>query len=877
MKKQASPQPPRWPLGFLRFFVKKAYLEEIEGDMEEVFYDDLETMPLPKARRRYALGVIKLLRPNLVRGLSFNHLPINFDMIFHHLTLFFRNIKRYKTTFFINLIGLSTGLASALLIFLWINDERSIDKFHAKDDHLYQVLHHLALENEILTIESTPGVLAAALEESFPEVEQASVVSTSLGNPSLKGVLEVAEQKIKARNLFVSANFFEVFSFNLMEGDPSAVFEDNSSILLSDEIAIKLFGTTKDLIGRPINWSKNQLSGDYIISGIFENAPEQSSLQFDVLFPYSLLFESDDRLHHWYNSDPSTFVVLRKDSDLKAFNKKLKAFSHAKFVEASGGKKPKRISSLFLQKFSNRHLFDKYENGKLVGGRISYVRLFSLIGLFLLAIACINFMNLSTARASRRLKEIGVKKVFGASRETLISQYLMESVLTTFIALFFAIVMVYSLLPQFNALTGKSLQFVLSGKELGSVLLIGSITGLFAGLYPGLYLSRFKPSSIFKGKITASVGERWARKGLVVFQFVVSIMLMVAVLVVFKQIQFINNKHLGFNKDNVIVFSNEGELENKLESFLIEAKKIPGVVHAASFGHDLTGDHGSTSGVQWPGKDPEHQLRFANLEVDHRLLDLFEFEIVEGRKFSREMGDEGTSIILNESAVEAMELKNPIGQYVKLWGKDRQIIGVVKDFHFASLYEDVGPCFFQCYSNLDNVLIKIKAGSESATIVAIKGLFSKMNNGLPFDYRFLDEDFDALYAAENRVAILSQYFAGIAILVSCLGLFGLATFSAERRLKEIGIRKILGSSTYRIVRLLSKDFSEMVLLAIIIALPISYLLAWKWLRGFAFHIDLQWWFFAWIGLLTLLISLLTVGTQTIRASRVDPVHCLREE
>jgi hypothetical protein len=389
------------------------------------------------------------------------------------------------------------------------------------------------------------------------------------------------------------------------------------------------------------------------------------------------------------------------------------------------------------------------------------------------------------------------------------------------------------LLPEFNAITGKHLSLHFSVNFILSVLVITLITGLLSGSYPAFYLSHFKPAMVLKGKLNTSFSVAWARKGLVVFQFAVSIILIVSVLVVYKQIEFIQTKNLGFDKDNIISFKSEGRLNENQETFLQEVKNMPGVVNATSFGHDLFGGHGGTSGLDWEGKRPDDNIQFGNLEVDYEWFETLDIEMAEGRTFSREFGSDSAKIIFNEAAIAAMGLKDPIGKTVNLWGQDKQIIGVTKNFHFESFYEEIKPCMMQCYPNGRNVLVKIQAGMERKTIERIGDFYREYNQGLPFDYQFLDQDYQELYAAEQRVAILSKYFAGIAILISCLGLFGLATFTAERRLKEIGIRKILGSSEFGIVHLLSGDFTKMVLIAIVIALPLSYFIAHRWLESFA--------------------------------------------
>lgn len=877
MSRSDQSTPPKWPLKFLRFFVKEEYLEEIEGDLEEEFRDNLDRYSVRKASWLYTWEVLKLFRPRLIKNWNGRNRLNIYDMFKHTMLLAFRNFKRHKSSFLINLIGLSTGLACTILIYLWINDELKVDKFHAKDAQLFQVMQNLPLSDGIKTIEATPGLLAQTLAEEFPEVEEAVVAAHPMEKRGSNGIISVEDTYLKGNERYVSKNYFNAFSYHLVEGNKDQVLSDKYAVLLSDDLALKLFGSTENIIGKTIEWKRGRLSGVYTVSGVFEKPPSYSTTKFDLLFSYELFFGEYKRLHHWGNSDPATYVILKKGTDIAQFNEKIKDIRRSKYLSSGDGKYLGQIGTLFLQKYSERYLWNTYKDGKVAGGRVEYLRLFSIIAFFILLIACINFMNLSTAKASRRLKEIGVKKVIGASRTTLIRQYLGESISMAILSLSASLLLVSLLLPTFNEITGKQLSLHLDGQLILSIVTIGFFTGIVAGSYPALYLSGFKPATVLKGKINTSTGEVWARKGLVVFQFMVSIILIISVLVVYQQITFINAKNLGYNKDNIISFAKEGKLEEGLETFLSALKKMPGVVAASSFGHDLIGDHGGISGLEWEGKDSEERIRFGNLEVDFGLMEMFGFEMKAGRMFSREFGTEESTIIFNEAAIDAMGLEAPLGKTVKFWGKERQIIGIAKNFHFESLYEPVAPCFFQCYPNLDNILVKIKAGMEKESIERIRQFYQEYNQGLPFEYKFLDEDYQALYASERRVAVLSRYFAGMAILISCLGLFGLAAFTAERRLKEIGIRKILGSSVWGIIYLLSEDFTKMVIAAIAIALPLSYFLSKNWLNNFAYRIDLQWWFFAGAGLTALLIAWLTIGIQTFKVARVNPVQCLRDE
>ena len=797
-------------------------------------------------------------------------------MLKHNLLIIFRNFKRNKSSFFINLIGLSTGLACALLIYLWVNDELHMDKFHAKDNRLYQVMQNMKTPNGILTIEYTPYLLAQALAEEMPEIEYATAVVQKLpmGN---EGILSCDNIKLKATEHYASKDFFHAFSYRIIEGNIDQVLVNKNSILISDEIAKRLFGSTKNVIGKTIQWEKKifdrDFTGSYEISGVFKKPLSNSSDQFDLLFSYKLFCEKwgGDNINNWTNSTPCTYLVLKKGTNTEQFDRKITNFIKSKDNNVN--------STLFIRPYSDKYLYNNYENGVLSGGRITYVRLFSIIALFILAIACINFMNLSTAKASGRLKEIGIKKTVGAGRKALIVQYLGESMMMVFLSMTIAVVLVEVLLPQFNQITGKHLSLNFDPNIILAILVISVFTGLAAGSYPAFYLSGFNPAAVLKGKLTTSLGELWTRKGLVIFQFIISVILILSVIVVYKQIEFIQNKNLGFNKDHVICFKRDGKLEKNFDAFLFELKNIPGVINTSNSSNDFTGVYSSTTGnVTYK---ESNQILFASMDINYDFFKTLDIEIKKGRTFSKEFGSESSTIIINETGIKSLGIRDPIGKIVKVWGESRQIIGVVKDFHFESLYEKVKPCFFRImnpnFNFANNIWVRIQAGTERENIGRIQNLYNEFNPGFALEYRFLDTDFEKLYKSESRVGVLSQYFAGMAILISCLGLFGLAAFSAERRRKEIGIRKVLGSSEAGIIALLTNDFTKIVLVSMLISLPVSYFITKNWLDSFAYRIDLSPWYFVSAGLITLIIAWLTVGVQAIKAATANPVKSLRFE
>jgi putative ABC transport system permease protein len=799
----------------------------------------------------------------------------------HNLLVAYRNSIRNKTIFFINFIGLSTGLACVVLIYLWVNSELSVDKFHEKDNRLYQVMQNIQTPNGTQTFEYTPGPLAKALVEEIPEVEYAvSVIPISFLNQ--RGILTNNDRSLKASGLFVGKDYFNVFSYPLIRGDKNQVLREKNAVVISDELAGKLFNTTENIVGKTVGWNQQGTSGQYVISGIFKNPPRNSTAQFDLLFNYEVFLQKMPNLSLWSNSYPYTFITLKHNENVDQLNKKIAGFMNAK-LEGSR-------ETLFLQKYSDRYLYGKYENGVPTGGRIAYVRLFAIIALLILVVACVNFMNLSTARASKRMKEIGVKKTIGASKLSIMSEYLGEAILIAFLSLICAIMLVELLLPQYNVITGKHLSLTFNMKPMLSILGITIVTGLISGSYPAIYLSRLNPVSTLKGKMNSSYGELWARKGLVIFQFSITVILIVSVLVIYKQMQLIQTKNLGFHRDHIIYFEKGEEVPGdnesaarsgrSLDDFILRIKSIPGVVSATNFGHLILKEHGSTTGIRWEGKSPDNHTSFANLNVGYDFIETLGIELKEGRTFSRDFGAERSTIIFNETAIKQMGLANPVEKTVNLWGEDRRIIGVTKDFNFESLYESSAkPLFFNLSmdQSASQIMVRLKAGAEQSTIERLDKFYKESNHGLPFEFKFLDDEYQALYASEMRVAVLSKYFAGLAIIISCLGLFGLAAFTAERRRKEIGIRKVLGSSEFGVIHLLTNDFTKIVLASMLISLPISYFITRHWLDSFAYRIDLSPWYFVGAGLITLLIAWITVGMQAIKAATANPVESLRYE
>ncbi|MEM9327984.1 MAG: ABC transporter permease, partial [Bacteroidota bacterium] len=738
--------PPQWPWRLVRRFLNPYFHEELEGDLEERFQDNLKKYGLRRARLLFVSGAFKLLRPSLMRKLSGDLRLNQYGMLRHHFLFAIRGFKRFKTSFAINVLGLSSSLVCALLIALWVEDEWKMDRFHDKTDTLYQVKQNVNHTGTVETINPTPALLGQALLEELPDVlEAASVVPPHWYGSD--GILQYGDKQYKTIEQYASKEFFNVFSFPLIRGDADQVLAAKQNVVISESYADRIFGEEIDPVGQPIIWMKDDTTLTYQVSGVFERIPVHASEPFDVVFTLETFLDQYPHIRKWGNSDPSTYVVLSEQADVAALDEQIRNFVATK--------KDDYPYTLFLQKFSDTYLYNQYENGLPMPGRVQYVKLFTLVAILVLIIACINFMNLTTARASRRLKEIGLKKTMGLKRGSLAIQFFVEAFLISLVAFVLALGLIAFILPEFNTFSGKHLQLRLDWVFM--ILSMGLLvfTTLLAGSYPALYLSGLKPINSLRGVISNSMGDIWTRKGLVVFQFAISLALITSVLVVSSQVSFIQNKDLGFEKEHVIYFNADGQLVNRAETFVAALRNETGVTYASLFGHDLLGGRGSTTGLKWEGKDPEARIRFGNLEVGYDLIETFGMELLEGRTFSPDFGDEQSKILFNETAIKAMGLADPLGQTITLWGKDREIIGVVKDFHFESLHKEILPCFFQYAPRSSTVVVRLVPGAQAQTLERIEALYNEYNPGLPFDFHFFDQEYDALYKSEQQVAGLS--------------------------------------------------------------------------------------------------------------------------
>ncbi|HVU55129.1 MAG TPA: ABC transporter permease [Puia sp.] len=785
-------------------------------------------------------------------------------MFRNNFKIVWRSLLKDRQSSILNLVGLSTGLACTLLIYLWVSDELHINRFFQKDSQLFQLMERYT--NNGVNEESS-GLLAETAAHDIPQVQYAAAVAPSGWFPKFS--LTVNDNTIKASGQYAGKDYFNIFSYKLLDGAKDQVLADKSSIVISEDLAMELFNRKDGLIGETIQLEHDK---QFHISGVFERIPDRSTEKFDFVLSFDYLKEVSPWVSKWNATGPHNYVLLKEGTNIDAFNRQI-----ANIIPRHSSRKKVEI---FAYRYSNNYLYGKFVNGKPTGGRIEFVRLFSIIAAFILVIACINFMNLSTAKASKRLKEVGIKKVVGASRRQLLYQFISESILLSFFSLLLAVIMVTLILPAFNQLTDKHIVLRPDKELITAAVVITFITGLLSGSYPAFYLSGFKPVLVLKGKLNTSMGELFARKGLVVFQFTLSMIFIVAVLVVFKQMRYIQSEHLGYNKDNVLVFNSDGRLLGNQENFVEELKRLPAVVSATGTSHNLVGHNYATSGVTWEGMHDQQDLVYEVAGIGHDFLQTMDIRLAEGRDFSSDFKGEAP-IIFNQTAIDAMGIKDPIGKTVTFLNAPKRIVGVIKDFHFESFHEAVKPMLFlpQTSDSGSNykILARIQAGRETEAIARIRYLYGSWNKGYVFDYRWLDGAFQWQYRSEKNVEALSKYFAGLAILISCLGLFGLAAFTAQRRRKEISIRKVVGASTHQIAVMLSMGFLKLVCVALLIALPVSWWIMNEWLHSFAYRVDMGPGIFLIAGVVVILITLCTISIQSIRAAVANPVKNLKAE
>jgi putative ABC transport system permease protein len=788
-------------------------------------------------------------------------------MIKHYLIAAWRNLLRNKTFSAINLLGMALGLTCSLLIMLWIWDEQQIDNFHANIHQLYQVYEQQHHDGVVDAGYQTQGLLATEIKRVIPQVQATCGVEKY---PPM--TFAAGNKVVKLEGNYAGASFFSMFSYPLLEGSANTVIARPGTIAISHKMANLFYGSPTNAMGKTIRYDNQE---DLLITGVFEDVTTRSTLQFDYVRNWEDFTKPNAWTQSWGSADPKTFVQLQAGTDVKQVSAQLKEFIYRYQI-----KNDDNFTTLALQPFGEKYLHGIFKNGVPDGGRIEYVHLFSILAIFILLIACINFMNLATARSTQRAKEVGIRKVIGAVRSRLIGQFFGEALLITGMAFVLATALVFLLLPGFNQLTEK--QLVLPLKQplawcaMGLLLLI---TGVIAGSYPALFLSSLSPIQTLKGQFRTGKNGAMFRKGLVVFQFALSMLLIIATIVIYRQMDYVRHKNLGYDKENLVYIPLEGEALKHYQAFSEEALRQPGVLGVSRIRETPTVIGHHKGDVGWPNKSPELAVSFADAVVDYNFVSTMHLQLKAGRDFSRDYPSDARGYLLNEAAVKVMGTKDPVGGLVAIGNQVGPVIGVLKDFHFNSMHEAIEPLIIRLDSNMRwcSMLVRVAPGKTTAAVASLEKLSKKVNPGYTFSYQFSDDEYNKLYKGEQTISILTTYFALLAILISCLGLFGLATFAAAQRTKEIGLRKTLGASISNIVWLLVSNFLQPVGIAMLIAGPLAWYVMQHWLQEFAYKINLDWWVFALAGSLTVVIALLTVSLQTVRAAAMNPVKSLKTE
>jgi ABC-type antimicrobial peptide transport system permease subunit len=784
-------------------------------------------------------------------------------MIRNYVKIALRNLARQKGYSLINVAGLAVGMACCILILLWVQDELSFDRFHTNGGRIHRVVQNINFSDHSTDWAITQGPLGPALKGEFAEI-----VDMSRTYPS-NLILQVDQVKFQERGMYADSTFFQIFTFPLVKGDPEKALADVRSILLSEELASKYFGDG-DPIGEIVNVGEEY---DFFVSGIFKDVPGNSQMRFDYLLPMSHAKERGVTVDRWGNSTFTTYVMLGEELAPESVAEKISGYLYEQPTLEEDAR-------LNLQALTDIHLDSHYEFERLITSDVKYVYIFSIIALSVLAIACINFMNLTTARSTSRAREVGMRKVVGARKSSLVGQFLTESIILTFVSLLLAILVVELALPAFNSLSGKALDLTFLGEAniLLGLLGIALSTGILAGGYPAFFLSSFQPANALKGALRSGSKGILLRKVLVVVQFTLSILLISGSLIVYDQLDYMRNRPLGYNKDNIIYFGKD-RLGDQYEAFKTEILKNPRIINATATIDLLTlGKTFTNSRWEWEGKDPEEEILLAGAGVDYDFFETFKMDMAEGRSFSREFATDTAAWIVNEAAAAIMGFESAVGKQLRIGDYTGTIVGIVKDYHLRSLHTPIEPLvIFLAPPNCQTICVRISSENIPRSIAFIEEQWQIFNPERPFNYSFLDEALDDLYRGEERIGAIVECFTFLAILISCLGLFGLAAFTAEQRTKEIGIRKVLGATVAGIVRLLSKDFLILVIIGNVIAWPVAWLVMDGWLKNYPYRVDVGVETFVMAGVLALVIALLTVSLQATKAALTDPVKSLRYE
>jgi putative ABC transport system permease protein len=878
--------PPQWIDRFLRWRLPEEQYEEVQGDMHELYGQWVKEVGEKRARRMYLLHAFTFLRSlpkpkNTYYNPTYSLLPVNpSSMISNYLKIACRNLLRHKSFSFLNILGLTLGLTACLLIALFVRDERSFDRFIPGGERIYRVYYQVTNNEGTSAIATSPPMFSTVLQQNFSGVENTLRVLNNQGKVLFEaGDIHLYEEK----GVYAEPAFFDFFPFSFTYGTAVKALEYPTSIVLSREMAVKFFGK-QNPVGKEIKVDKIPFQ----VKAVFENNPK-FHLDFNYLLPLSASGLTPEQLQSWSTYSYLNYVKLKQGTNAETVESGLQAYARPFIKDETATYLP------VFQPLHEIHLYSSAFKYDLVKrGNITYVKALTIIAFFILLIACFNFVNLATAKSMQRAKEVGVRKTIGATRKQLILQYISETVLLTFISVVLSVACTFVLLPSLNRFAEKQISFELfTNPVIGPLLIsLSLVVGILAGFYPALVLSGFQPVKVLKGTLvgdTTSGKTPWLRHTLVVVQFSLSVLLIISAIVVIRQVNFLHTKELGFDKEQIMFFPMRGDkMFKNYETFKNELLQSP-TISSVSIGYGFPGDMFGDGLMTAPMEGVEKKMKATQFMIDYDYIPTLGLQLVAGRNFSADrQTDKEAAYIINETAVKELghsSADQALGQTL-LWNtwrnpdlvKKGQIIGVVKDFHYKSLYDKMEPAVLQIYPQAYwKVAVKMKTASVANTLSHVQQVWNRFTPDYPIEYRFLDESFDQMYKAEDKLKSLLWIFTAVTIFVACLGLFGLAAYAAERRKKEIGIRKVLGASVEGIVLLLSKEFVKLVVVSLLIASPLAWYLMKGWLEDFAYSVEIEWWIFAIAGVLAIAIALLTVSFQSIKAALINPIRYLRNE
>ncbi len=788
-------------------------------------------------------------------------------MLKNYLKIAIRSLRKNSVYSFINISGLAVGIACSILILLWVQDETSYDRFQPKLDRLHQVWINAYFDGKINSWTSVPQPLKNALKEEISSIKNAAI--TEWGGTHL---LTVGDKKLNQRGYFASYEFLEMFQFPLISGTAEEVLDDTYSIVLTESAAKRLFGE-EDPINKLIKFNND---ADVKVTGILKDIPSNSSFEFDYLVPFSLMVATQqwakEAETNWGNNSFQVFVELPEGTTKEKVDADIKDFLNSKLEDDFK-------KDLWLHPMSRWRLHSTFENGKEAGGMIDYVNLFSIIAIFILVIACINFMNLATARSEKRAREVGIRKSVGSKRQDLIFQFLGESILISIIAFALAIILVEGALPFYNDLVEKqlSLPYLSTQFWLFAMVMI-LVTGLLSGSYPALYLSSFNVVKVLKGKIQVGKNASIPRQVLVVLQFGFSIILIVGTIVVYFQIQHVKNRDLGYDQENLITIQYNNELRENYKTIKQELLRT-GVVESVTRSNSPITAIWSNNFIGWPGKPEDLKVIFSTISAEYDYTKTMGIKVLMGRDFSEDFKSDSSAVIINKAGLDLMGLKDPIGTKLDLWGSEVELIGVVENSLMGSPFREVAPMFMICNPNwISAVTIRLSQTNDlPGSISKVEEIFKQFNPAYPFEYTFADVEFKKKFTTIDLIGKLANLFAFLALLITGLGLFGLAAFTAEQRTKEIGIRKVLGATVTAVIVMISKDFSRLVLVAFIVAAPLAWYFLDSFLERYPMRISIPWWTFPLAGGFAFIMAIAIVGLQAFKAAVDNPVKSLRSE